>query len=119
MGKEPMHRPSLGKEGEALTPEHILTPARRVAGWIFIVAGLLTVWMPIPIGLPLLVLGALLVGPRSPALRRAGGITERMLRRWANIRTPIVGDVGRQALELERTARRKIEEEIEKDRYEK
>jgi hypothetical protein len=114
MGKEPIHHLSLDKEGEALKPEHILTPARRVAGWIFIVAGLLTVWLPIPVGLPLLVLGALLVGPRSPTLRRAGGITERMLRRWAGMRTPIVGDIGRQALELERIARRKIEEETER-----
>jgi hypothetical protein len=86
----------------------LLTSVRAALGWISIGLGLLTVWMPIPIGVPLLVIGALLVGTRSPAMRRAGVAIEWLLRRWAAVPIPIVRDIGQRALALQQEVKRRL-----------
>lgn len=87
----------------------ILKPIRLIMGWISIGLGLLTVWMPIPIGVPLLVIGALLVGTRSPAMRRAGAAIEWLLRRWAALPIPIVRDIGQRALAIQQEVGRRLQ----------
>jgi hypothetical protein len=87
----------------------ILRPVRTILGWISIGLGLLTVWMPIPIGVPLLVIGALLVGTRSPAMRRAGAAIEWLLRRWAALPIPFVRDIGQRALAIQQEVSRRLQ----------
>jgi hypothetical protein len=110
------------RETIEVTPEHdsshierahwwwrMLKPVRITLGWISIGLGLLTVWMPIPIGVPLLVVGALLVGTRSPAMRRAGAAIEWLLRRWAAVPIPIVRDIGQRALAIQQEVGRRLQ----------
>lgn len=54
---------------------------RTIAGWICIVAGLMTVCLPIPIGLPLIALGIFLIGPDSPVARRVMQLVRKALGR--------------------------------------
>lgn len=52
-------------------PPACLSPrARRIAGWAMIVVGIPLWILPLPLGLPLIVPGALLVAAGSPAARR-------------------------------------------------
>jgi hypothetical protein len=59
----------------------IIGIVRSVTGWICIVAGLMTVCLPIPIGLPLIALGVFLIGPDSPVGRRVMHLVKKGLRR--------------------------------------
>jgi hypothetical protein len=82
----------------------ITTMLRGVLGWPLIVIGLLTFPLPIPVGLPLLVVGTLLIGPRSRPIRLATISLRQGLRRWARLRTPLIGPLGRWLLQKQRRA---------------
>jgi hypothetical protein len=75
---------------------------RVTLGWICIVSGLILLPLPIPLGLILLVIGTLLVGTRSRILRVAFVHVKLFLRRWARLKMPVVGSVGRKLLQIQR-----------------
>jgi hypothetical protein len=78
---------------------HLLWPVmRQVLGWIFILLGLLGLVLPVLQGLLFLVIGLALVGRRNWLIRRARVLIKRSLRRWAALRTPLIGPAGRMAL---------------------
>jgi hypothetical protein len=80
------------------------TILRGIVGWPLIVIGLLTFPLPIPIGLPLLVVGTLLIGPRSRPIRLATISLRLGLRRWARLDVPLIGPAGRWLLRKQRRA---------------
>jgi hypothetical protein len=71
---------------------------RQVLGWFFIFLGLLGLLLPVLQGVLFLVIGVALVGRRNWLIRRAALLIKRSLRRWAKVRTPVVGLLGRMAL---------------------
>lgn len=71
---------------------------RQVLGWICILLGLLGLVLPVLQGVLLLVIGIALVGRRNWLIRRSTLGLKRFLRRWAAVRTPLVGPAGRVAL---------------------
>jgi hypothetical protein len=56
---------------------------RRVLGWSAIVVGLLGVMLPVLPGVVFFALGALLIGPHDPTLRRIAVGIRLFLRRWS------------------------------------
>jgi hypothetical protein len=104
---EEQEQPSSGPD-----PVHVV---RAVIGWVCIVVGLLTVWLPIPIGLPLIVIGVLLVGPRSPIIRKAEDWLEAGLRRMSTSNIVALRWVGQRGLGLERAARQRIEQRVQEE----
>lgn len=81
---------------------HLLYAARRLLrtslGWACIAVGAVLFPLPIPLGLPLLVIGTLLVGTRTRVIRLATVHLKLLLRRWARLKTPLVGGVGQHLL---------------------
>ncbi len=71
---------------------------RQVLGWFFILLGLLGLVLPVLQGVLFLVIGIALVGRRNWLIRRSTLVFKRFLRRWAAVRSPLVGGVGRIAL---------------------
>jgi hypothetical protein len=71
---------------------------RQVLGWIFIVLGLIGLVLPVLQGVLFLVIGIALVGRRNWLIRRSAILIKRFLRRWAAVRTPLIGGAGRMAL---------------------
>jgi hypothetical protein len=71
---------------------------RQVLGWMFILLGLLGLVLPVLQGLLFLVIGIALVGRRNWLIRRSRLVFKRFLRRWAAVRTPLIGPAGRAAL---------------------
>jgi hypothetical protein len=80
------------------------TVLRGIVGWPLIAVGLLTFPLPIPVGLPLLVVGTLIIGPRSRPIRLATIMLRQGLRRWSRLRVPLIGPLGRWLLEKQRRA---------------
>lgn len=80
----------------------VLNRVRTTLGWCCIILGVLEFWFPLPLGIPLIVLGTALVGRRSRLLRLAYIQLRRILRRWARVRIPIVGHAGRYMLRSQR-----------------
>jgi hypothetical protein len=78
------------------------TIVRLVFGWLSIVAGLILFPLPLPLGLPLLILGIVLVGPRDPVLRWARVRLKILIRYCATLSHPILGPVGRFFLNVQR-----------------
>ncbi len=72
--------------------------ARQVLGWIFILLGLVGLVLPVLQGVLFLVIGVILIGRRNWLIRRARVMTKRALRRWADVRAPVLGPAGRMAL---------------------
>jgi hypothetical protein len=68
---------------------------RGIIGWPLIIIGAIITPLPIPIGLILITIGVLIVGTRSRGVRLAFAYFNLMLRRWARMQTPIIGDTGR------------------------
>ena len=71
---------------------------RQVLGWVFILLGLLGLVLPVLQGVLFLVIGIALVGRRNWLIRRSTLVFKRFLRRWAAVRSPLVGGAGRIAL---------------------
>jgi hypothetical protein len=71
---------------------------RQVLGWFFILLGLLGLVLPVLQGVLFLVIGVALVGRRNWLIRRSMLVFKRFLRRWAAVRSPLVGGAGRIAL---------------------
>jgi len=82
----------------------LTTVLRGIVGWPLIVVGLLTFPLPIPVGLPLLVVGTLLIGPRSRPIRLTTISLRLGLRRWARLDVPLIGPLGRWLLRKQRRA---------------
>jgi hypothetical protein len=59
----------------------IVRVMRTIGGWSALVVGFLTFWLPIPIGLPLMALGVMLIGPDSPTGRKIRGLLQRVIKR--------------------------------------
>lgn len=72
--------------------------ARPTLGWLCIGMGVLGLVLPVLPGVPILVLGITLAGRRTWIIRWAGIHMKLVLRRWAALRTPVIGRVGRWAL---------------------
>ena len=70
---------------------------RQVLGWLFILLGLLGLVLPILQGVIFLVIGIALVGRRHPLIRWASVYLKLFLRRWAAVKTPVIGPLGRMA----------------------
>jgi len=68
---------------------------RPVVGWGFILLGIAGLFLPVLQGILFLAIGVKLVGRRSRALRWILVHLKLLLRRWAALRTPGVGAVGR------------------------
>ena len=68
---------------------------RQVLGWVFILLGLLGLVLPVLQGVLFLVIGIALVGRRNWLIRRSTLVFKRFLRRWAAVRSPLVGGAGR------------------------
>jgi hypothetical protein len=71
---------------------------RQVLGWFFILLGLIGLVLPVLQGVLFLVIGVALVGRRNWLIRRSTLVFKRFLRRWARVRSPLVGGAGRIAL---------------------
>jgi hypothetical protein len=71
---------------------------RQVLGWMFILLGLIGLVLPVLQGVLFLVIGIALVGRRNWLIRRSRLLFKRLLRRWAAVRTPLIGPAGRIAL---------------------
>ncbi len=76
-------------------PPSLMQMVRNIIGWPLILIGLIATPLPIPIGIPLLVIGTLLVGTRSPLIRRSLVSLKLLLRRWARVQVPVIGGIGR------------------------
>jgi hypothetical protein len=81
---------------------------RRVLGWIFIVLGILLFWLPLPLGIPFMMLGAALIGRRDRTLRRMSVNVRLLLRRWAKLPIPIIGPIGRRLLYMQQHMSREL-----------
>jgi hypothetical protein len=75
--------------------------ARQVLGWVFIILGLLGLVLPVLQGVLFLVIGIALVGRRNWLIRRSALLLKRFLRRWAAVKTPLIGPAGRIALKAQ------------------
>lgn len=75
---------------------------RQVAGWIVLFFGIITAPLPIPLGLPLIILGLVILGPRDPRVRWLGVNTRLCLRKLAQKRIPILSSLARKALDFRR-----------------
>lgn len=75
---------------------------RLLAGWLLIVVGLVLFPLPIPVGLPLIIVGVLVVGRRDRLLRWLRVNLKLKLRFWATLSTPISGPFARWSLRMQR-----------------
>lgn len=82
--------------------------SRRVAGWICIVLGVFLFWLPVPLGIPFMILGAALIGREDRTLRVMGVRVRRLLRYWAKLRVPIIGPIGRRLLRMQQFMSREV-----------
>jgi hypothetical protein len=71
---------------------------RQTLGWIFILLGLIGLVLPILQGVIFLVIGIALVGRRHRLVRWFSIHFKLFLRRWAALRTPLIGPLGRVAM---------------------
>lgn len=92
-------RRQLVYQRAALALRRVVWPvARQTLGWLCIAVGLLGLVLPLLQGVLFLVIGVALVGRRNWLIRRSTLAIKRGLRRWARVRTPVLGLAGRLAL---------------------
>jgi hypothetical protein len=77
-------------------------------GWFLIIVGIPITLLPTPFGFVLVVFGVALVGRQSRTLRRASIVIKRLLRRWAALDIPLIGQTGRLALQLQHEISRQL-----------
>ncbi len=68
---------------------------RAIIGWPLLIVGVIMTPLPIPIGIPMIVVATFLIGTRSRFIRLSLVTIKRLLRRWARIQTPVIGPTGR------------------------
>ena len=68
---------------------------RPILGWFFIIVGVAGILLPILNGTIILIIGTSLVGHRNRIIRWTRVHIKLVLRRWAALRIPVVGHVGR------------------------
>jgi len=86
------------RRGAANTWRLLWPIIRQVLGWMFILLGLLGLVLPVLQGVLFLAIGIALVGRRNWLIRRSTLLFKRFLRRWARVKTPLVGSAGRMVL---------------------
>lgn len=79
---------------------------RPVLGWSSLTLGVLGMIVPIVPGIPFLVLGTVLIGRRTWLIRWMGVHWKLTLRRWATLRTPLIGPLGRWAWRVQQETSR-------------
>lgn len=75
---------------------------RQVAGWIVLFLGIITAPLPIPLGLPLIILGLVILGPHDPRVRWLGVNMRLCLRKLVQKRIPLLSSLARKALDFRR-----------------
>jgi hypothetical protein len=80
----------------------LLQGARLWLGWFCIILGLILLPLPIPLGLILLVIGTMLIGPRTRIVRLAIVRIKLLLRRWARLKLPFIASPGKRLLQWQR-----------------
>ncbi len=81
---------------------------RVVIGWMLFVLGIFLFWLPLPLGIPFMLLGAALIGRRDRTMRRIGVMVKLFLRRWARLPLPVIGPTGRRLLSMQRDVSREL-----------
>lgn len=79
---------------------------RPSLGWFCIGFGILGLLLPVLQGTICLVIGVALVGPRNRKLRIAVVTIKRAVRYWAALPHPVIGRLGKWALQAEQTLTR-------------
>lgn len=85
-----------------ITSRTFLKTLRSILGWICIILGIFLFWLPVPLGIPFILIGTLLIGRRNRFLRRVSVSVKLLLRRWAALRVPVIGPIGRRLLRAQR-----------------
>ncbi|NJN68176.1 MAG: hypothetical protein HC884_16420 [Chloroflexaceae bacterium] len=73
---------------------------RQVVGWPILIIGAITAPMPIPTGLPLIVIGILMIGPGDPRIRWMRVQLQVVLRKWSRQGLPIISPTARTVLQF-------------------
>ena len=110
MDKTPQSRKTLppGTRRAAAIWQRVWPVLRQVLGWFFIVLGLLGIVLPVLQGVLFLMIGIALVGRRNIVIRWAAVRFKQFVRRWAALDIPLVGWLGRLALQAQQeTSRRR------------
>ena len=90
---------NIGIRRRLATAWRVVWPVfRQVLGWLLIILGLVGLVLPILQGVIFLVIGIALVGRRHPLIRYVSVYFKLFLRRWAAVKTPVIGPLGRMAL---------------------
>lgn len=71
---------------------------RQIVGWICIGVGLILAPLPIPLGLPLIAVGVVLIGRRNRVLRWIRVTIRLKIREWAAQEIPLVSPTARKIL---------------------
>ncbi|WP_029215496.1 hypothetical protein [Kallotenue papyrolyticum] len=71
--------------------------ARRIAGWLVLVLGVIGLIFPVLPGIVLLALGLLILGPHDPLLRRIVRRMRTLLRGWSRAQHPWLRASGQRA----------------------
>jgi hypothetical protein len=72
----------------------MLALLRHIGGWSLILVGLLGFVLPVLPGILLLVLGIVVLGPHDPTLRRIALYIRLGLRRWSQLKQPLLRRIG-------------------------
>lgn len=83
--------------------ERLLRGTRLWLGWFCIILGLILLPLPIPLGLILLVIGTMLIGPRTRIVRLAIVHIKLLLRRWARLKPSFIASPGKRLLRWQRS----------------
>lgn len=84
------------------TPRENPPSLRRIVGWVLLTVGLLTFWLPIPIGIPLMIAGIVLVGRDAPTVRYGEQWLAQCFERMRHSRHAWVRWLGARGLRSER-----------------
>lgn len=76
---------------------------RVVLGWFCIMIGVVFFWLPVPLGIPLMLIGAALIGKRSRQLRLIFYRLRRGIRWLARSNQPVIAPIGQRLLAIEHT----------------
>ncbi len=82
--------------------QYISNLLRSVLGWSLIVIGMIVAPMPIPFGIPMIIVGVAVLGPRSRRLRLMFYTARRRLRELARNNPPLLGSAAMWLLSIER-----------------
>jgi hypothetical protein len=98
--------PGLGTP--SLPPHTAPGPIRTMAGWALVGTGGVLFFLPIPLGLLMILIGIALLGPNNRLLRQLAARFMRSVRRWSRSRWSWVRGVGRRLRAGMRALRQKL-----------